>query len=72
MARIAAIGVDDDFSTRETGITLRTTDHEFACGVDQITAVGAIGLQREICCRWQHNVRPEVFDDAIAHLLLVG
>ena len=72
MTGIAAVGVNDDFPTRESGITLRTADDEFACGVHQIAALGAIWFEREICSGRHHNVSPEVFTNAVAHFLFIG
>src|SRR4030095_3166965 len=36
----AAVAVDDDFSTGQTGVTVRTAHHEFSGGVDVEDDVG--------------------------------
>lgn len=48
------IGVDDDFTTGETGVTLRSADDELAGGVDE--ELGVLG---------DHLLRDDFFDDPI-------
>src|SRR5438445_6066484 len=36
MAAVAAIGVDDDLATRQSGVAHRTADHEAAGGIDVV------------------------------------
>ena len=62
VARHSTVGIDDDLSTRQTGIADRTADDEFSGRVDVVTGAGMQPLGR------QHRL-DDVFAHAFTNLL---
>ena len=71
MAGIAAVGIDDDFAARQTGVTLGAAHHKFAGGVHQEASVCLGGLEGQIGGGGLHHVAPEVGGNALPNCFFV-
>ena len=64
MAAVAAIGVDDDFAARQSGIAHRAADHESAGGIDVVFHA------RRIVEPFRHDGLDDLFHDVSLDLLV--